>query len=436
MRRAVWICMLWWLALPTKAQEKMFTLEDCIAYALEHRTEVAASLYSGQDAEREVRYTRLQQLPDLNASASHSLNWGRSLNMEKYEWEDSKNQYGNVSLSSSLTLFSGFQLRNQIKASKLNVLLQKTSHRKLRDDIRLEVVQAFYEVLAAEEQLLLANVFYEEDVQQERKARLQDSLRRISLPDLLEISGQTQKALLEKKAAEKQLQLAWLNLKKCMNYQETERVKLQREEMCMAVPDVDRIYEAALAQLPELQMLRLDSLLLRNELKQLRGNFSPTLSVSGLWYSRYQNNLSAPMSGRKYTWWDQLQDNNYKQVGISLSIPLFNRQTVRRQIHLLKTEMETQRLNWSQTATSIRWEIEQLCIEASNLKDNLLILEKQEENCRKVYELRQVQFQQGKLSVYDLLAAEASWKDSRINLEMEHYNLCCYLVMLRIYAGE
>lgn len=436
MRRAVWIWMLWWLALPTKAQEKMFTLEDCIAYALEHRTEVAASLYSGQDAEREVRYTRLQQLPDLNASASHSLNWGRSLNMEKYEWEDSKNQYGNVSLSSSLTLFSGFQLRNQIKASKLNVLLQKTSHRKLRDDIRLEVVQAFYEVLAAEEQLLLANVFYEEDVQQERKARLQDSLRRISLPDLLEISGQTQKALLEKKAAEKQLQLAWLNLKKCMNYQETERVKLQREEMCMAVPDVDRIYEAALAQLPELQMLRLDSLLLRNELKQLRGNFSPTLSVSGLWYSRYQNNLSAPMSGRKYTWWDQLQDNNYKQVGISLSIPLFNRQTVRRQIHLLKTEMETQRLNWSQTATSIRWEIEQLCIEASNLKDNLLILEKQEENCRKVYELRQVQFQQGKLSVYDLLAAEASWKDSRINLEMEHYNLCCYLVMLRIYAGE
>ena len=435
MRRAVWIWMLWWLALPTKAQEKMFTLEDCIAYALEHRTEVAASLYSGQDAEREVRYTRLQQLPDLNASASHSLNWGRSLNMEKYEWEDSKNQYGNVSLSSSLTLFSGFQLRNQIKASKLNVLLQKTSHRKLRDDIRLEVVQAFYEVLAAEEQLLLANVFYEEDVQQERKARLQDSLRRISLPDLLEISGQTQKALLEKKAAEKQLQLAWLNLKKCMNYQETERVKLQREEMCMAVPDVDRIYEAALAQLPELQMLRLDSLL-RNELKQLRGNFSPTLSVSGLWYSRYQNNLSAPMSGRKYTWWDQLQDNNYKQVGISLSIPLFNRQTVRRQIHLLKTEMETQRLNWSQTATSIRWEIEQLCIEASNLKDNLLILEKQEENCRKVYELRQVQFQQGKLSVYDLLAAEASWKDSRINLEMEHYNLCCYLVMLRIYAGE
>ena len=117
MRRAVWIWMLWWLTLPTKAQEKTFTLEDCIAYALEHRTEVAASLYSGQDAEREVRYTRLQQLPDLNASASHSLNWGRSLNMEKYEWEDSKNQYGNVSLSSSLTLFSGFQLRNQIKTN-------------------------------------------------------------------------------------------------------------------------------------------------------------------------------------------------------------------------------------------------------------------------------------------------------------------------------
>lgn len=434
-----WLLLGWTVLLcPAYAQERAFTLQECVDYALEHRTEVAIGAYSVEDAGEEVRYNRLQQLPDLSASFAHSMNWGRSLNMEKYEWEDSKNQYGNLSLSSSVTLFAGFQLRNRIKASKLNALLQKTALQKVRDDIRLEVIQAFYEAVAAEEQKRLSSLFYESDVQQERKARQLDSLKRMSLPDLLEIAGQTRKALLEKKSSEKQWHLALLNLKKCMNYQEDGVLTLCREQEVEkegVVPEAGEVYAMALTRLPELRQYDMDSLLLRNQWKQLRGNFSPTLSVSGLWYSRYQNRLEAPVSGGHYSWWEQVRDNNYKQVGIALNIPLFNRQTVRRQMNLLKTEMATKRLNKRQALADVRYEIEQLCLEASNRRDNLWVLEAQEANDKKIYELRQVQYQQGKLSVYDLLTAETNWKNSRITLELERYNLRCYLEMLKIYMG-
>lgn len=417
------------------AQERTFTLDSCIRYALTHRTEITISEQTGRVVNRTVGYLRQQQLPDVNASYGHSMNWGRSLNMETYEWEDSRNQYGNMSLSSSLTLFAGMRLRNQIRAARINVLRDETNHQKLKNDIQLEVIQAFYEVLAAEARRRMIALFYEADEKQEMRIKILDSARRVAAPDRLEIRGQTRKTGIEKKNAEKTYLLALLKLRKCMNYQESRNFCLVQDETAkrFVVPLVDEIVRDALGSLPEVRASRLDSLLLRNRLKQLRGNFSPTLSLSGMLYTRYQNHRIDPVSGEKYVFWEQLKDNNYKQVGISLSIPLFNRNSVRREIVELKTEMLNQQLAQAKLWSDIRNEIEQMCLEAEIRKQNYEALHEQETNYREILSLRRIQYEQGKLSVYDLLTAESNWRNVRAELLLERYNLNCYLEMLDFY---
>lgn len=417
------------------AQERAFTLDSCIRYALTHRTEITISEQTGRVVNRTVGYLRQQQLPDVNASYGHSMNWGRSLNMETYEWEDSRNQYGNMSLSSSLTLFAGMRLRNQIRAARINVLRDETNHQKLKNDIQLEVIQAFYEVLAAEARWRMTALFYEADEKQEMRIKILDSARRVAAPDRLEIRGQTRKTGIEKKNAEKTYLLALLKLRKCMNYQESGNFCLVQDETAklFVVPSVDEIVRDALGSLPEVRASRLDSLLLRNRLKQLRGNFSPTLSLSGMLYTRYQNRRIDPVSGEKYVFWEQLKDNNYKQVGISLSIPLFNRNSVRRDIGELKTEMLNQQLARAKLLSDIRNEIEQMCLEAEIRKQNYEALREQETSYREILSLRRIQYEQGKLSVYDLLTAESNWRNVRAELLLERYNLNCYLEMLDFY---
>lgn len=435
MKCLVSILFVYWGLLNGVAQEQHISLDSCIRYALAHRTEIVVSENSDGDVKRAVMYLRQQQLPDINVSYSHAMNWGRSLNTETYEWEDSRNQNGNASLASSLTLFAGMRLRNQIRAARINVLRNETAHQKLKNDIELEVIQAFYEVLAADARRKMTANFYAADEKQEAKIKILDSVGRISAPDCLVISGQTRKTSIEKRNAEKAYQLALLRLRKCMNIQDMRTIRLvgseQREEFYIPTPDV--IFCSALSHLPEVRTLQLDSLLLRNRLKQLRGSFSPQLSLSGMLYTRYQNHRLDPVSGEKYVFWEQLKDNNYKQVGISLSVPLFNRNAVRRDIRELRTEMQNRDLRQNQLLADIRTEVEQICLEAETRRQNYQLLCEQEKTYKEILSLRRIQYDQGKLSVYDLLTAETNWRNVQTELLVERYNLFCYLRMIEFY---
>lgn len=120
-------------------------------------------------------------------------------------------------------------------------------------------------------------------------------------------------------------------------------------------------------------------------------------------------------------------------MGISLSIPLFNRSSVRRDIGELKTEMLNQQLAQAKLLSDIWNEIEQMCLEAEIRKQNYEALREQETNYREILSLRRIQYEQGKLSVYDLLTAESNWRNVRAELLLERYNLNCYLEMLDFY---
>ena len=120
-------------------------------------------------------------------------------------------------------------------------------------------------------------------------------------------------------------------------------------------------------------------------------------------------------------------------MGISLSIPLFNRNSVRREIRELRTEMLNQQLSQVKLLSDIRNEIEQMCLEAETRKQNYEALREQEINYREILFLRRIQYEQEKLSVYDLLTAESNWRKVQTELLLERYNLSCYLEMLDFY---
>lgn len=433
----VLIFLCWWNSV-CNAQIRNFTLDSCIQYALQYRTEIKISENSGIQIAAEKKYLRQEQLPTLNGSYNHQLSWGRSLNMEKYEWENSKNRFGSMSLSSGLTLFAGLRLRYQLRAAKLNTARNLTEHRKLQDDIRLEVIQNFYELLAARANRDLYQSFYEKDCNREKRLEVLYSVNRLSDPDWEDSRAQTLKSLTSQRNAIKQYELALLKLKKSINYINTDSLLLVSPELPenIVVPSVETIYQTAIRILPQVILQQYDSLLLENRLKQLRSNFYPELSLLGTLYSRYQNNVIDPLTEGQYSAWKQIRDNNYKQVGISLSLPLYNRNSVRRQIRSVKTDKQNLQLSQNKLLTDVRFEVEQIHLEAESRMQNCYLLEKQEQSFHSIYELRQIQFENNKLTLYDLLTAEANWKNVQQELLIERFNLFCYLEMVNFYMNN
>ena len=123
-------------------------------------------------------------------------------------------------------------------------------------------------------------------------------------------------------------------------------------------------------------------------------------------------------------------------MGISLSLPLFNRGEVRYNIRLLEIEKMNLKISADKLLADIRYEIEQIWLEAQTRKQNCELLEKQEQSFYKIYHLRQVQYEKHKLTLYDLFIAESNWKNARQELLIERFNLDCYLEMINFYLNN
>ena len=72
--------------------QKTWTLEDCINHALENNIRIKQSYLDVETGAINQRESKLDFLPNLNGSASHSYGWGRSVDMATYNYVNQQTQ--------------------------------------------------------------------------------------------------------------------------------------------------------------------------------------------------------------------------------------------------------------------------------------------------------------------------------------------------------
>lgn len=117
--------------------QKQWSLQECVDYAVQHNLTVKQQYISTQSQENAVNQSFYSFFPTLNASGSGSFNWGRSVDPFSYTFTNAEIKSINPSLSSSVTLFNGFQLQNTLKQSKLNFMAGQSDLKKIQNDISL-----------------------------------------------------------------------------------------------------------------------------------------------------------------------------------------------------------------------------------------------------------------------------------------------------------
>ena len=105
--------------LPLQAQEA-WDLKQCIDYAIGHNVTVKQQETARQQSEVELNTARWSRLPNLNGNASYSFNFGRSLQPDN-TYQSNNVQSNNLSLSTSVPLFTGMRIPHTIALQKLNL---------------------------------------------------------------------------------------------------------------------------------------------------------------------------------------------------------------------------------------------------------------------------------------------------------------------------
>jgi len=153
----------------SQAQSKKWSLEECVNYAIKNNISIKQSELDAKSASIEKSTAIGNFLPSLNVNGSHSWNIGLNQNITTGLLENQTTQFTSAGLNSNIDVYNGMQNQNRLRRANLTLLASKYQLSKMKDDVSLNVANAFLQILFNKENL---------KVQKEQLANTEKQLQR------------------------------------------------------------------------------------------------------------------------------------------------------------------------------------------------------------------------------------------------------------------
>lgn len=345
-----------------KAQNKKWTLEQCIEYALKHNIEVKKS--ANQIKALEIHKSTLKNnfLPNLNAGTSQKFAFGRSLNQNNM-YENSNIQNSSFSISTELTLFSGFKRTISIKQNKYDLLASIADKKSIEDNITLNVTSAYFQILLNKEIQQIAEEQVKLTKEQIDNTTQLIETGKVPLSQLYEVKAQLANDELALTEARNSVRLAILDLAQLMELNKHETLDLVFEEKDMT-PIIDmnpiNIYHAAESCMPQIKKAYYNLQSKEEEIQIAKSAYYPSIHLGAgitTGYYHYNNGISD-------TFKKQLNNNMQKSIYITINIPIFDRFSTRNQIKTARIEKNNAELSLTSELKTLYKNIEKTYIDA------------------------------------------------------------------------
>ncbi|MEM9144346.1 MAG: TolC family protein [Bacteroidota bacterium] len=410
------------------AQQK-WSLEECVAYALEHNLQLNDFEYTAQANKETYRQSVRNLLPDINASTGYAINFGRSTDPFTNDVVTTEFFSNGYNLDASIDLFQGFQKLNSIKASKFLKEATREEALQQRYLLAFRVMQAFYDiqfseglVTISEEQVAISQTNYD-------LVKRQIELGLMAGADLYEAESLLLTDQLALTQIQNQLATAKLQLIQEMNLENENDISILYN---MGETDffkdatkirTDSIYAVSEGFLPLIKGQELRAKAAQKQLAVERGRLYPSLAMFwGVGTGYFETTRDT--LGNTIPFRDQFRDNTFQNVGLSLRIPISNRWAQRSRVKQGKIEklraqnnLDIQRQVLFQTIQQLVQEYNSLRVEQEQSVQNV-------EAQNLAFTIAQRRYERGLINALELstaknLFANAQNVDLQVRLRLE-----------------
>jgi len=454
--------------------QKTWTLQECVDYALQHNIQIKQGEISTEISDNAQTQSLLGMFPSLNGSASHSYNFGRSVDPFSYEFTTRKVSSSNLSLNANVVLFNGFQLQNELKQSRLNYMSGKYDLDKIKNDVSLNVAAAYLQVLYAQEQLNAQNDRVDIAKKQKDRTKILTDAGTLPQGSFLDAEAQFATEELTKVNAENLLNNSYLSLIQLLELDSAGNFAVEKPKY--AIPDQGSlsitpadIYSVSLTTQPEIKSAEYKLQSAEKGLAIARGARFPRLSMFGSLSTGYSNQsqrkktlggdyidsyatdyfvptiidtfiVFAPLySSPTYEdtpFSDQLEDNFNKAFGFNLSIPVFNGWATNTSVKRSKLNYENAKYSFELTKNSLFKSIQQAHADAIASLKKYHAAEKNVSALNEAFSYTEKKFTAGLLTSLDYTTARNNLTKAESDKLQAKYDLIFRLKVLDFYMGK
>jgi len=419
------------------SQNKVWSLEECIKYAIENNIQIKQQGIQNQVQKNSLDLAKFQLLPNLNGQASHSYSFGRALDQNTYQFFNQTLQSDYFYLGGVMPVFNGLQYYNAIQKNKYLVLASQQDLQNISDNVALNVALSYLQILLNKELVTANQNQLDISLQQIEKTRKMVDAGSVAKGNLLEIESQaaqeelsliTQKNLLETSVL---ILTQLLELKTPTGF-EIIVPEINVDTNAIVSGNIDDIYAIAEKNRPEIKSSELNLTASEFALKMAKGSRSPVISLNYSLNSRYTYLSNVPGI---QSFSDQLKNNKNSGIGLSINIPILNGWQVNKSISNSKLNVETSKYNLEGTQKQLYKNIQQAYTDAVAALKKFNVSLKAIASTEESFRYTEQKFNVGMVTPVDYNAAKTLLLKAQSDMTQAKYEFIFKTKVLDFYKG-
>ncbi|MFK7810847.1 MAG: TolC family protein [Maribacter sp.] len=425
------------------AQEKKWTLEECIAYAEENNISIAQFELDLENVKLDHSDAIGNFLPNANAQVSTSANTGLSFDPTTNQPVTTTILTASGSATTAVNLFDGLRNINQLRRAKMSALASQYRLDDLKDDIRLGVADAYLGIISNKETLVTLRAQYavtEQDMK--RTAELVDA-GVLPKGDLLEIeataAGQEQQVV----NTENLVLISRINLAQLLQITDYENFDVADVDLEVPPSDVinktpKEIFAQALTFRNDIKLSESNVGLAEQDLKISKGALWPTLGAFFNYNTRFSdqerfNNITGMLESESFT--NQLWLNDGISYGAQMNIPIFNRFVNKNNIKRSEISVLKSQLQLEQDKLALETNINQAYVDVKSFAKAYEAAQKTLEARRLAYQYSKERYEVGLMNAFLFSQAQSRVDNAEADVVRTKYNYIFRLKVLEFYFG-
>jgi len=459
--------------LGTQAQEKQWTLRECLEYAIENNITIKQSALNLQAAELDKSDAFGNFLPTVNASGSNFWSSGLALDPITNQNRTLTFRSSSYRVDVGLNLFDGLRNVRRFQRAKLNSLLAQYNLGKSKDDIALFIANGYLQILLNRESLKV--VEKQHDITLEQLKRTKELVDAGVLPqgDLLEIEATSADELTRIVQAENSVQISLISLAQALLIKDYENFDIAEQEYLvpgaeMLGKPINEVIAKARESRYEVQIAEQNKLIAEKDLQIARGAYYPTLNAGFNYNTRESGARSIDVvldpdnpfdidpigivegtgetvlgrdpnfinqEGSRRPFFKQLYDNDGISYGLSLSIPVFNGFSVRNSVKRSKINVKRTEFQLEQAELDLDSNIYQAYLDAKGAAEayeaSLVSVKAQE----RAYEYAKDRYDVGLTNAFDFSQSKFRLENAQSQEVRNKFDYIFKLKVLELYFG-
>lgn len=403
-----------------ETQAKIWGLDSCMAYAVEHATDVKREVVNARQRKQDYQKAVTDFLPSVAGGVQGQYAWGRNIDPETntYNHVTTFNNY--YQLYASLNVFDGFATINAFKQAKLARAYSTTAMQKVRDDKAIDVMQKFVDAAYAEASIQIASDKLAESKRLLGKMQRLYELGEKGRPDVVQMESQVAEDEYNLTHQKHVAQQCLLTLKSAMNFPVEEELRLvtNGKQVNESFPiNHETVYQNFLNASPDVKSAEYEVEKARYDYKIAKGRLLPSLSLSGGISTNFYRNLS--QGGQYEGFASQFRNNRGEYLALTLSIPIYDN-VAWHSVKKARNDWQLAQVNLEETKRKLHDHIAQAVMDADGYAKELYQMNKKVASDSLAYYMSSRKFEEGMLSTFDLHTAAQTLLESRIKqLQMQ-----------------